>query len=172
MKYLLYINIFLMPIRRIIDFIEQFQNGMSGFRRYVEILEIEPEKESPHAEEVSGVEGSISFQDVTFTYGEGKDILSNITLDIRKGQTVAFVGPSGSGKTTLCHLIPRFYEISSGRIAIDGRDIRDFTYESLRRNVGIVQQDVFLFTGTIWDNIAYGNFDATSDQIVQAAKLI
>ena len=121
--------------------------------------------------EVSGVEGSISFQDVTFTYGEGKDILSNITLDIRKGQTVAFVGPSGSGKTTLCHLIPRFYEISSGRIAIDGRDIRDFTYESLRRNVGIVQQDVFLFTGTIWDNIAYGNFDATSDQIVQAAKL-
>jgi ATP-binding cassette subfamily B protein len=170
-KYLLYINIFLMPIRRIIDFIEQFQNGMSGFRRYVEILEIEPEKESPHAEEVSGVEGSISFQDVTFTYGEGKDILSNITLDIRKGQTVAFVGPSGSGKTTLCHLIPRFYEISSGRIAIDGRDIRDFTYESLRRNVGIVQQDVFLFTGTIWDNIAYGNFDATSDQIVQAAKL-
>jgi len=170
-KYLLYINMFLTPIRRIIDFIEQFQNGMSGFKRYLEILAVEPEKELPDAVDMGEAQGSISFKNVSFTYGEGREVLSGISLDIQKGQTVAFVGPSGSGKTTLCHLIPRFYEITSGEIDIDGRDIRTFTHESLRRNIGIVQQDVFLFTGTIWDNIAYGNFNATEEQILEAAKL-
>lgn len=170
-KYILYINLFLTPIRQIINFIEQFQNGMSGFKRYIEILNVVPEPETPGAVDVQNVEGSIRFQNVSFTYGEGKEILSNVNLEIPKGKTVAFVGPSGSGKTTLCHLIPRFYDITAGEIDIDGRDIRTFTYESLRRNVGIVQQDVFLFTGTIWDNIAYGNFSASDEEIIEAAKL-
>lgn len=170
-KYLLYINMFLTPIRKIIDFIEQFQNGMSGFKRYIEILEAEPEPESPDAVEVSEVQGDIHFDNVSFTYGEGKDVLNHISLVIPKGQTVAFVGSSGSGKTTLCHLIPRFYETTSGCISIDGKDIRTFTYASLRKNIGIVQQDVFLFTGTIWDNIAYGNLDASQEEIIEAAKL-
>ncbi len=170
-KYLLYINLFLTPIRKIMDFIEQFQNGMSGFKRYVEILELPTEQESPGAADIPTVEGDISFHDVSFTYEEGTEVLSGITFDIHHGQTVAFVGPSGSGKTTLCHLIPRFYEITAGEIDIDGMDIRKFTYESLRKNIGIVQQDVFLFTGTIWDNIAYGNFDATKEEVIQAAKM-
>ena len=171
-KYVLYINLFLTPIRRIIDFIEQFQNGMSGFKRYLEILDEEPEPESPDAVDAGQVTGNIDFNHVSFNYGEGnKNVLSDINLHIRAGSTVAFVGPSGSGKTTLCHLIPRFYDIDSGTITIDGTDIRSLTYESLRKNIGIVQQDVFLFTGTIWDNIAYGDFNATSDQIIEAAKL-
>ncbi len=170
-KYLLYINMFLTPIRKIIDFIEQFQNGMSGFKRYIEILDAEPEPENPNAVSVEQVDGRISFQDVSFTYGEGKDVLSDISLEIPQGKTIAFVGPSGSGKTTLCHLIPRFYDISSGEIRIDGRLIQDFTYESLRKNIGIVQQDVFLFTGSIWENIAYGNLDASKEEVIQAAKL-
>lgn len=170
-KYLLYINMFLMPIRRIIEFIEQYQNGMSGFRRFVEILDAEPEVESPSARDMGIVNGNISFKDVGFKYEDSKSILSHINLNIKQGSTVAFVGPSGGGKTTLCHLIPRFYDITEGSITIDGTDIRDFTYESLRQNIGIVQQNVFLFTGTIWDNISYGKLDATDDEVVQAAKL-
>lgn len=171
-KYLLYINLFLNPVRRILDFIEQYQNGMTGFRRYIEILEAEPEDESPEARDVEHVEGSIVFKEVNFTYSEeDRKILSSINLSIKRGQTVAFVGPSGSGKTTLCHLIPRFYDITSGEIAIDGLDIRSFTLGSLRRNIGIVQQEVFLFTGSVKDNIGYGNFAANDDDIVEAAKL-
>lgn len=170
-KYLLYINLFLAPIKKIIGFIEQYQNGMSGFKRFIEILEAEPEPESPNAIDVTSVKGSIEFRNVSFTYGEGKEILSNIDLSIPQGKTVAFVGPSGGGKTTLCHLIPRFYDISDGEICIDGVNIQSFTYESLRRSIGIVQQDVFLFTGSIWDNIAYGKIDASDDEIIEAAKL-
>lgn len=170
-KYVLYINMFLTPIRQIIGFIEQFQNGMSGFKRYIEILEEKPEPENPSAIAIEQVDGNIRFANVSFNYGEGnRDVLSDINLDIPAGSTIAFVGPSGSGKTTLCHLIPRFYDITDGAITIDDKNIQDITYESLRKNVGIVQQDVFLFTGTIWDNIAYGDFDATDEQIIEAAK--
>lgn len=170
-KYLLYINMFLTPIKKIIGFVEQYQNGMSGFKRFIEIMSCKPEPESEEAVDVSAVEGRIEFKNVSFTYEEGREILSGINLSIPKGKTVAFVGPSGGGKTTLCHLIPRFYDISAGEISIDGLDIRRFTYESLRRNIGIVQQDVFLFTGSIWDNISYGRLDATDDEIMNAAKL-
>ena len=176
-KFMLYINLFLTPIRRIIDFIEQFQNGMSGFKRFCEILDTQPEPELPDAKEAPLLHGDIAFCNVSFQYDadDGEEtpteVLTDINLTIPSGKTVAFVGPSGSGKTTLCHLIPRFYEISSGVITIDGTDIRKFTRDSLRRNIGIVQQDVFLFTGTIRDNIAYGNLDAEEDEIIQAAKL-
>lgn len=176
-KFMLYINLFLTPIRRIIDFIEQFQNGMSGFKRFCEILDTQPEPELPDAKEAPLLHGDIAFCNVSFQYDADDDeetpteVLTDINLTIPSGKTVAFVGPSGSGKTTLCHLIPRFYEISSGVITIDGTDIRKFTRDSLRRNIGIVQQDVFLFTGTIRDNIAYGNLDAGEDEIIQAAKL-
>lgn len=176
-KFMLYINLFLTPIRRIIDFIEQFQNGMSGFKRFCEILDTQPEPELPDAKEAPLLHGDIAFCNVSFQYDADDDeetpteVLTDINLTIPSGKTVAFVGPSGSGKTTLCHLIPRFYEISSGVITIDGTDIRKFTRDSLRRNIGIVQQDVFLFTGTIRDNIAYGNLDAEEDEIIQAAKL-
>ena len=176
-KFMLYINLFLTPIRRIIDFIEQFQNGMSGFKRFCEILDTQPEPELPDAKEAPLLHGDIAFCNVSFQYDADDDeetpteVLTDINLTIPSGKTVAFVGPSGSGKTTLCHLIPRFYEISSGVITIDGTDIRKFTRDSLRRNIGIVQQDVLLFTGTIRDNIAYGNLDAEEDEIIQAAKL-
>ncbi|MFZ2539689.1 MAG: ABC transporter ATP-binding protein [Oscillospiraceae bacterium] len=170
-KYLLYINLFLTPIKKIIGFIEQYQNGMSGFKRFIEILEAEPEPESPNAIDVKSVNGTIKFNNVSFAYGQGKEILSGINLEIPQGKTVAFVGPSGGGKTTLCHLIPRFYDICEGDIRIDGINIQNFTYESLRQNIGIVQQDVFLFTGTIWDNIAYGKIDASDEEILEAAKL-
>lgn len=171
-KYLLYINVFLTPIRRIIDFIEQYQNGMSGFKRFLEILYANPEKENPNAVDVPHVDGDIKFDQVTFSYSEDeRTVLSQISLNIKHGQTVAFVGPSGSGKTTLCHLIPRFYDISGGEILIDDRNIHDFTLESLRGNIGIVQQDVFLFTGSVRDNISYGNFSASNEDIVTAAKL-
>lgn len=170
-KYLLYISMFLTPIRKIVGFIEQYQNGMSGFKRFCEIIDSPVEPESESAKGIQSVDGRISFSNVSFTYSEGKEVLSNISFDIEKGQTIAFVGPSGGGKTTLCHLIPRFYDITDGSIKIDGVDVKDFTYESLRKNIGIVQQDVFLFTGTIYENIAYGRLDATEEEIINAAKL-
>lgn len=170
-KYLLYVNMFLSPIKKLIGFIEQYQNGMTGFTRFIEILETTPEQDSPNAIDVQSVEGAISFDDVSFRYEDNKDVLTKISLDIKKGRTIAFVGTSGAGKTTLCHLLPRFYDITGGSIKIDGRDITDFTIDSLRRNIGIVQQDVFLFTGTIYDNIAYGNLNATEQEIIEASKL-
>lgn len=171
-KYLLYVNLFLGPIKKIINFVEQYQNGMSGFKRFCEIMDANPEKETDGAVDIENVKGEICFNDVSFSYGEGnKTVLSNINLTVPQGKTVAFVGPSGSGKTTLCHLIPRFYDIDSGAITLDGIDIKNITYDSLRRNIGIVQQDVFLFTGTIWENISYGNPDATDEEVINAAKL-
>ena len=169
--YLLYVNFFFMPIRRLSNFTQQFEQGMAGFERFLEILKIEPEvKEREDAIELKNVRGDIEFRNVTFSYDNNKYVLSNINLKIPAGKTVAIVGPSGAGKTTLCHLIPRFYDIQSGEILIDGRDIRDYTIRSLRRNIGLVQQDVFLFTGTIKDNIMYGKLDATFPEIVEAAK--
>ncbi len=167
--YMLFISMFLSPIKRLIAFVEQYQQGMTGFKRFVELMNTEPEQESPNAQELTGVKGAIRFENVNFSYPNGRQILKNVNLDIPAGRTVALVGPSGGGKTTICHLIPHFYEPDSGRITIDGVDIRDISFSSLRSSIGIVQQDVFLFTGSIRDNIAYGRLDATDEEIVEAA---
>ncbi|WP_026834463.1 ABC transporter ATP-binding protein [Eubacterium xylanophilum] len=173
MAFLLYINIFTDPIKTLIDFTEQFQNGYSGFERFVEILEIEPDiEDSPNAIKLEKVKGHIVFDDVSFKYKDGAHrVLRHIDLDVPAGSYVALVGSSGGGKTTLCSLIPRFYEVTKGKITIDGLDIRDVKLKSLRDNIGIVQQDVYLFAGTIFDNIKYGRSDATDEEVIEAAKL-
>lgn len=172
--YLLYINSFLQPIRKLINFFEQYQNGMTGFERIQEVLSVSEETESPNAVTLETTKGIIDFNNVTFRYQKTKNrqkpVISHLNLHIDTGKTVALVGPSGSGKTTLCHLIPRFYEISDGEILIDGINIRDISRYSLRSHIGIVAQDVFLFTGTIRENIAYGNLNATTEEIEEAAK--
>ncbi|HOW23123.1 MAG TPA: ABC transporter ATP-binding protein [Sedimentibacter sp.] len=168
--FLLYIGNFLNPIRKLVNFVEQYQSGVSGFKRFVEIMEKEVEKDDPGAEDIFDIKGDISFKDVSFAYDDNKEVLKNISFDIEAGKTVALVGPSGGGKTTLCHLIPRFYEIEDGSISIDNIDIRKFTRRSLRKNIGIVQQDVFLFTGTIYENIQCGRFDASREEVYEAAK--
>lgn len=170
--YMLYVNFFMQPIRRLADFIQQYQEGMTGFERFVEVMNIEPDiVDSPDALELEDVKGNIEFQDVSFSYGNGEDrVLSDLNLQIEAGKTFAIVGPSGGGKTTLCHLIPRFYEVNEGLITVDGVDIRDIKLRSLRENIGLVQQDVFLFTGTIAENIAYGNPSSSMDDIIEAAK--
>ena len=168
--YLLYIKMFLQPIRKLINFNEMFQNGMSGFERYEEIMNEENEKEIPNAKELKDVKGKITIKDVTFRYDNKESILENFNLDIEAGKMVALVGPSGGGKTTICNLIPRFYDYESGQIFIDDVDISTVTLKSLRENIGIVQQDVFLFTGTIKENIMYGNPNATDEEVIKAAK--
>lgn len=168
--YLLYIKMFLQPIRKLINFNEMFQNGMSGFERYEEIMNEKNEKEIPNAKELKEVKGKITIKDVTFRYDNKESILENFNLDIEAGKMVALVGPSGGGKTTICNLIPRFYDYESGQIFIDDVDISTVTLKSLRENIGIVQQDVFLFTGTIKENIMYGNPNATDEEVIEAAK--
>ncbi|MGU8237054.1 ABC transporter ATP-binding protein [Clostridium perfringens] len=168
--YLLYIKMFLQPIRKLINFNEMFQNGMSGFERYEEIMNEENEKEIPNAKELKDVKGKITIKDITFRYDNKESILENFNLDIEAGKMVALVGPSGGGKTTICNLIPRFYDYESGQIFIDDVDISTVTLKSLRENIGIVQQDVFLFTGTIKENIMYGNPNATDGEVIEAAK--
>ena len=168
--YLLYIKMFLQPIRKLINFNEMFQNGMSGFERYEEIMNEENEKEIPNAKDLKDVKGKITIKDVTFRYDNKESILENFNLDIEAGKMVALVGPSGGGKTTICNLIPRFYDYESGQIFIDDVDISTVTLKSLRENIGIVQQDVFLFTGTIKENIMYGNPNATDEEVIEAAK--
>lgn len=170
--YTLYVNFFMQPIRRLTEFTQQLQDGMTGFERFQEVMNIAPDiVDSPDAMELDGVRGDIRFKDVTFSYNNGEDqVLRHLNLDVEAGKTVALVGPSGAGKTTLCHLIPRFYEISSGEITIDSINIKDLTLKSLRKNIGLVQQDVFLFTGTIKENILYGNPSATDEQVMDAAK--
>ncbi len=171
--FLLYINVFTEPVRTLIDFTEQFQNGYSGFERFVEILNIEPDiKDKPDAVELKDVKGDIVFDDVSFKYKDtAHRVLRHINLDVKAGSYVALVGSSGGGKTTLCSLIPRFYDVTKGSIRIDGRDIRDVTLKSLRENIGIVQQDVYLFAGNVYENIRYGKPDATFEEIMEAAKL-
>ncbi len=167
----LYVASFVSPVKRLATFAEQYIVGMAGFTRFCEIMDVEPDiQDAPDAKELSNVRGDIRFEDVTFAYEADRDVLTHVDLAIEHGKTVAFVGPSGGGKTTLCHLIPRFYEPKSGRVLIDGRDIRESTLYSLRRNVGIVQQDVFLFAGTVMENIRYGRIGATDEEVVQAAK--
>lgn len=174
--FLLYMNVFLKPVNRFVAMIEQLQNGMTGFARFIEVIDQPPEAEDPNARDAGVLQGHIRFEGVSFHYqnsdqpGEEAQVVRNLDLDIPAGRTLALVGPSGGGKTTLCNLIPRFYDVDAGRITIDGMDIRDMTRASLRRNIGIVAQDVFLFTGTIRENIAYGDLEATDGQIIEAAK--
>lgn len=169
--YLIYINQFLQPVKRLANFIEELQRGMAGFKRFTEIMDIEPDiVDKDNSINLENVKGNVEFSDVQFSYDEKRDVLSGVNLNVKKGETVALVGPSGAGKTTLCSLIPRFYEISNGSIKVDNVDIRDITIKSLRQNIGIVQQDVFLFSGTIKENIAYGKLDATYEEILGAAK--
>ena len=174
LAYVLYIGMFTDPIKRLVTLVEMFQNASTGFNRFDELISSPVEEEEPDAKELSDVKGHIVFDNVTFHYEEEEgvpmDVLRNVSIDFPAGKMVAIVGPSGGGKTTLCHLIPRFYEISSGSISIDGQDIRTVSRNSLRRNIGIVQQDVFLFTGSIYDNIAYGRPDASKEEVYEAAR--
>ena len=171
--FILYINTFTEPIRVIVDFTEQFQNGYTGFERFMEIMNIEPDiKDKEGAVEMGDVKGDIVFDDVSFKYKEGAHrVLRHINLDIEAGSYVALVGSSGGGKTTLCSLIPRFYDVTGGAIRIDGKDIRDIKLKSLRDHIGIVQQDVYLFAGTVTENISYGKPGSTREEIIEAAKL-
>ena len=164
------INLFLGPVNTLIRFMEQYQSGVAGFERFVEVLDMKPEMDRDGAKDVPRLKGEIEFDDVTFAYDGEHDVLKNIDMKIKPGQTFALVGPSGGGKTTICHLIPHFYQVEKGRILLDGMDIRDITMESLRRNIGIVQQDIYLFNASIRDNILYGRLDATEEEVVEAAK--
>lgn len=170
--FLLYINNFTEPIKKLINFTEQFQNGASGYTRFLEILKINPDiTDSPNAKELINAKGDITFENVSFRYEDDSEtVLSNLNLHVKEGEYVALVGTSGVGKSTLCSLIPRFYDVTEGQILLDGTDIRKFTLKSLRNNIGIVQQDVYLFTGSVMDNIRYGCPDATDAQIVAAAQ--
>ena len=172
LTFLLYINIFTEPVKTLIDFTEQFQNGYSGYERFRQILMLKPEiKDKENARDIGKVKGNIVFEDVSFRYHDNAHrVLKHIHLSIHAGSYIALVGSSGAGKTTLCNLIPRFYEVSGGKILIDGQDIRDVKLKSLRDNIGMVQQDVYLFAGTIYDNIKYGRPDATRDEVIKAAK--
>ncbi|AZU61789.1 ABC transporter ATP-binding protein [Neobacillus mesonae] len=169
--FVLYVNVLFKPIDKISAIMELYPKGMAGFKRFIELLDSEPEvMDTSNAVEVASLNGNISFCNVSFRYDQQKTVFENIDLSIRAGETVAFVGPSGAGKTTICSLIPRFYDVNEGVISIDGIDIRNMTKKSLRSQIGIVQQDVFLFTGTIRENIAYGKQDATFEEVAEAAR--
>ncbi len=168
------VNLFIQPVQTLINFMEQWQNGATGFKRFIEIMDIPEEKDSPNAVDIGRVEGDIELKDICFSYTENEEegVIDHVSMKIGKGTKMALVGPSGGGKTTICHLIPNFYKLEegSGSILIDGKDINSVTMESLRRNIGIVQQDVFLFSGTIKDNIRYGKLDATDVEVIDASK--
>lgn len=170
--FLLYIGVFTEPIRTLVDFTEQFQNGYTGFERFREIMNIEPDiADSPDATDIQNVRGDIKFDNVSFKYSDAVEtVLNHVTLDIKAGSYTALVGSSGAGKTTLCSLIPRFYDVTGGSVSIDGRDIRTIKLKSLRDNIGVVQQDVYLFAGTVYENIAYGKPGATREEVISAAK--
>ena len=171
--FLLYISVFTEPVRTLIDFTEQFQNGYTGFERFQEIMAIEPDiADKEDAKELVNVKGDISFEDVSFQYEENTEcVLNHINLNVPAGAYMALVGSSGAGKSTLCSLIPRFYDVTAGAVKIDGCDVRDIRLKSLRDHIGIVQQDVYLFVGTVFDNIRYGKLDATDEEVYEAAKL-
>ena len=168
----LYVTTFITPIRKLSAFVEQFMQGMAGFQRFVELMRVDPDiQDAPGAQEVREVKGDIWVDDVTFRYDpDSEPVLEHVSLHVKPGETIAVVGPSGGGKSTLCQLIPRFYDVTEGRILLDGQDVRDLQQHSLRAQIGIVQQDVFLFAGTIYDNIRYGRPDATEEEIFEAAK--
>lgn len=171
--FILFMGLMISPVRRLAQFAELFQRGMAGFRRFSEVMALSPEiEDKPDAFPLTDVKGEVTFRDVTFKYKDNQEqVLANVNLSVGAGETIALVGPSGAGKTTLCSLIPRFYEVASGQILVDGQNIQDVTLESLRSNIGIVQQDVFLFSGSILENIAYGKLDATREEVIEAARL-
>ncbi|MBO5339162.1 MAG: ABC transporter ATP-binding protein [Clostridia bacterium] len=173
LMYILYVSTLLTSVRRIVEFTEQFQRGITGIERFTEIMDIEPEiTDKKEAKILKNVEGRVEFSGVTFKYNdEGKDVLTNLNLNVNAGESIALVGPSGGGKTTLCSLIPRFYEINEGEIKIDGTNIKDVTLTSLRENIGVVAQDVYLFSGSVRENIAYGKQNASDEEIIEASKL-
>ncbi len=164
------INLFITPLTTLINFVETYQDGITGFKRFLEVIDEPIEKEKPNAIDNVELSGDISFKNVSFSYDDTKSILSNISFDIKKGETIALVGESGGGKTTICHLIPNFYKVNEGEIIVDGMNINDLSFRCLRKSIGIVQQDVYLFNGTILDNIMYGNLDASMDEVINAAK--
>jgi ATP-binding cassette subfamily B protein len=168
--YLLYVKMFIQPIRKLINFTEQYQNGMTGFERFSEIINEEIEKEKENPIEIKNIRGNIEIENISFTYEDNNQILNNLSLSVEAGKSVALVGPSGGGKTTLCNLIPRFFDFNEGDIKIDGISIKDVSLDSLRKNIGVVAQDVFLFTGTVKDNIVIGKSDATDTEIIDACK--
>ena len=170
--YALYIGIFISPIQILVELIETMQKGLSGFRRFLDVMETEPEiKDAPDAKELTNVHGRVCYEDVSFHYSDDNtSVLSHVSFEIPAGKSIALVGPSGSGKTTICSLLPRFYDVTGGKITIDGQDVRTLTLKSLRSQIGMVQQDVYLFCGTIKENIAYGKPDASMDEIIEAAK--
>jgi ATP-binding cassette subfamily B protein len=171
LTFTLYIASFTGPMRKLTGFSELFANGFAGLNRFVGIMRTEPSvQDKPDAQELANVRGSIEVENVTFAYDRELDVLQNVSLNVQPGETIAIVGPSGGGKTTLCQLIPRFYDVDSGSIRIDGQDVRDVTQHSIHQNIGIVQQDVFLFADTIFENIRYGKPDATAEEVVAAAK--
>ncbi len=164
------VNMFISPVMTLINFMEQMENGITGFERFCEIMDEKPETDAPDAQDCRELEGHIEFRDVSYAYDEDRNVLRHVSLDIEKGKTFALVGPSGGGKTTICHLIPHFYDVISGEILLDGREIHGLTLESVRRNIGIVQQDIYLFNDTMKENIRYGRLDATDEEIIEAAK--
>ena len=167
----LYVSTFVTPVRKLTQFAEMYMQGAAGFERFLEIMRTEPEiADRPDAQELGRVEGRIEYRDVSFAYANGVPVLSHIDLKIEPGETLALVGPSGGGKTTLCQLLPRLYDVTGGAVLVDGKDVRSLTQASLRRSIGMLQQDVFLFAGTIRDNIRYGRGDATDEEIVEAAR--
>ena len=170
--YALYIGIFISPIQILVELMEMMQKGLSGFRRFLDVMETEPEiQDAPDAVELKAVKGRVCYEDVSFHYSDDETtVLSHVSIEIPAGKSVALVGPSGGGKTTICSLLPRFYDVTGGRVTVDGQDIRSLTLKSLRSQIGVVQQDVYLFSGSIRDNIAYGKPDATEEEIIEAAK--
>ncbi|QTE69781.1 ABC transporter ATP-binding protein [Clostridiales bacterium] len=164
------VNMFIGPVMTLINFMEQFENGITGFERFCEMMDEKPETDCPDAADAGVLEGHIEFRDVSYAYDEDKNVLRHVDLDIEKGKTFALVGPSGGGKTTICHLIPHFYDVMSGKILLDGKEIHSLTLESVRRNIGIVQQDIYLFNDSMKENIRYGKLDATDEEIILAAK--
>lgn len=164
------VSLFISPVMTLINFMEQYQNGVTGFQRFLEIMDAQPEQDAPGAVDIGRAEGHIEFLNVTYSYDNGAEVLKNLSLDVKQGEKFALVGPSSGGKTTICHLIPHFYDIQQGTILIDGRDISTITRASLRRNIGIVQQDIYLFNASVRDNILYGRLDATEEEVIEAAK--
>ncbi len=168
--FILSVSLFITPVMTLINFMEQYQMGVTGFERFIEIMDAEPEKDAPGAVDMGKADGTIEFKNVSYAYDGENEVLDNVSFKIESGKTFALVGPSGGGKTTICHLIPNFYKIQEGEILIDGKNIQSLTASSLRRNIGIVQQDIYLFNASIKDNILYGRLDATDEEVKEAAR--
>ena len=164
------VNLFIGPVMTLVNFMEQYQTGVTGFERFVEIMDEKPEEDTPGAVDIGEVQGDIELRHVSYRYDESNPVLNDLSLHVKKGQTYALVGPSGGGKTTICHLIPHFYDCVDGEILIDGKELHTVTMASVRRNIGIVQQDIYLFNASIRDNILYGRLDATEEEVIEAAK--